>query len=113
MLKLLLDRKRCFYSEKKTQCILQSHAELSQPATTGAAGSLVINERRQREREKNRKRKEGKNRKKEREADRLGSPPPLSNQGGESAGPMFQAQLHVNPIIVSHKHLNSHNVRFI
>lgn len=99
--------------KKTPQSIIQLHAELSQPATTGAAGSLVINERRLRERVKNRKRKEGKNGKEEREADRLSSPPPLGNQGGESAGPMFQAQLHVNPIIVSHTYLNSHNVRSI
>lgn len=34
---------------EKTLCITQSHAELSQPATTGAADRLLINERRHRE----------------------------------------------------------------
>lgn len=60
----------------------------------------------------------GKNRgeRKEERADRLGSPPPHSNQGGEDTegrrrrrervGPMLQAQLHVNPIIISHEYLN-------
>lgn len=65
-------------SWRKTLCIIQSHAEHSQPATTGAADRLVINERRQREGEKW---TEGKNREKERVAD--SSPPPLGNQGGE------------------------------
>lgn len=54
----------------------------------------------------------GKNREKGRKAD--SSPPPLCNHGGEdkegrrkgSVGPMLGAQLHVNPIIISHEYLN-------
>lgn len=69
-----------------------------------------------REREMDRERKGGKNRGKER---LTGSAPLLPSAikevrtqrgGGESVGPMLQAQLHVNPIIISHKYLNLHDV---
>lgn len=50
LLKRSLGGQGGFHSEKAV-CIIQSHAEHSQAATTGAADRLVINERRQRESE--------------------------------------------------------------
>lgn len=90
----------------------------SQLATAGAVDRLVINER-GRERERERGEMEGERKgEKNREKEKLtGSAPLLPSAikevrtqrgggGGESVGPMLQAQLHVNPIIISHKYLN-------
>lgn len=56
----------------------------AQRATTGAADRSLINGRRQREEEMDGEGKAERNReRKERKADRLRSPPPLCNQGGE------------------------------
>lgn len=76
------------YRKKKAVHLIHSHAEHPLSTTTGAADRLVINEKGQRERERaggkiDTERKAGNNREKERDADRLSSPPPLDNLGGE------------------------------
>lgn len=63
--------------EKKQKNNAVYHAQL---ATTGAVGRSAINERRQGE---GRRWMQRRDREKGRKADRLGSPPPLRNQGGE------------------------------
>lgn len=111
------------YRKKKGVHLIHSHAEHPLSTTTGAADRLVINEKGQRERaggEIDTERKAGNNREKERDADRLSSPPPLDNLGGEDTQTrrrehrtMLQAQLHVKPIIMSNDYLNSHEVCYV
>lgn len=82
------DRQKCFHTEKRRLCISFTHMQSIHflPQQELLTGWSSMKRGRERERAGGKidtERKAGNNREKERDADRLSSPPPLDNLGGE------------------------------